>query len=314
MDFLSSKYGKQIEVLNSTIWENRVQGPKIMEWLDNFDDDNEKYYALYMLSRLMYFSSSSIRNLLKALYRDLYRYPIIEQIRKDNNNTLDPNIIEPSFAKELMATRFLGVGNPSESGVHLLYYFRQENKIPKNLFINTDDIVEYDENGNCKLRDAYKDVKHYVFIDDLCGSGDQATSNTSNVKRCVQHLRNIVKDAKISYFMIFGMSKGIQVIRNSGLYNQTNAVVELDESYRCFSEQSRFFDDDKYKRAEAKSIAYKHGYKLMGGYPQLSLGFGDCQLLLSMRHNTPDNTLPIIWYDEDNTIWKPIFKRYNKVY
>ena len=192
MDFLYSKYGKQIEVLNSTIWENRVQGPKIMEWLDNFDDDNEKNYALYMLSRLMYFSSSSIRNLLKALYRDLYRYPIIEQIRKDNNNTLDPNIIEPSFEKELMATRFLGVGNPSESGVHLLYYFRQENKIPKDLFINTDDVVEYDENGNSKLRDSYKDVKHYVFIDDLCGSGKQATSNDSNDKRCVQHLRNIV--------------------------------------------------------------------------------------------------------------------------
>ena len=212
-----------------------------------------------------------------------------------------------------MATRFLGVGNPSESGVHLLYYFRQENKIPKDLFINTDDVVEYDENGNGKLRDSFKDVKHYVFIDDLCGSGKQATSNDSNVKRCVQHLRNIVKDAKISYFMIFGMSKGIKVIRDSGLYNQANAVVELDESYRCFSEQSRFFDDDKYKRAEAKSIAYKHGYKLMG-HPQISLGFGDCQLLLSMHHNTPDNTLPIIWYDEDNTIWKPIFKRYNKVY
>ena len=297
MDFLSSKYGKQIEVLNSTIWENRVQGPKIMEWLDNFDDDNEKNYALYILSRLMYFSSSSIRNLLKALYRDLYRYPIIE----------------PLFKKELKTTRFLGVGNPSESGVHLLYYFRQENKIPKDLFINTDDVVEYDENGNSKLRDSYKDVKHYVFIDDLCGSGKQATSNDSNVKRCVQHLRNIVKDAEISYFMIFGMSKGIQVIRNSGLYNKANAVVELDESYRCFSEQSRFFDDDKYKRTEAKNIAYKHGYKLLQS-PQDSLGFGDCQLLLSMHHNTPDNTLPIIWYDEDNTIWKPIFKRYNKVY
>lgn len=313
MDFLSSKYGKQIEILNSTIWENRVQGPKIMEWLDNFDDDNEKNYALYMLSRLMYFSSSSIRNLLKALYRDLYRYPIIEQIRKDNNNTLDPYIIESSFKKELMATRFLGVGNPSENGVHLLYYFRQENKIPKDLFVNTDDIVEYDENGSSKLRDLYKDVKHYVFIDDLCGSGKQATSNDSNVKRCVQHLRNIVKDAKISYFMIFGMSKGIQVIRDSGLYNQANAVVELDESYRCFSEQSRFFNDDKYKRSEAKNIAYKHGHKLLQS-PQHSLGFGDCQLLLSMHHNTPDNTLPIIWYDEDNTIWKPIFKRYNKVY
>ena len=247
MDFLSSKYGKQIEVLNSTVWENRVQGPKIMEWLNNFDNDNEKKYALYLLSRLMYFSSSSIRNLLKALYRDLYRYPIIEQIRKDNNNTLDPNIIESSFKEELKATRFLGVGNPSESGVHLLYYFRQENKIPKDLFINTDDVVEYDEKGNYKLRDSYKDVKHYVFIDDLCGSGTQATSNDSNVKRCVQHLRNIAKGAEISYYMIFGMSKGIKVIRDSGLYNQANAVIELDKSYQCFSNQSRFFNDNEYK-------------------------------------------------------------------
>lgn len=145
MDFLNSKYGKQISVFNSTLWENRVQGPKILEWLDNFDDDNEKDYALYILSRLMYFGSSSIRNLLKALYRDLYRYPIINTIRRNNTDTLDSNIIEGLFLQELSATRFLGVGNPSESGVHLLYYFRQENKIPKDLFINTDDVIEYDD-------------------------------------------------------------------------------------------------------------------------------------------------------------------------
>lgn len=312
MDFLQSKYGKQIGVLNSTIWENRVQGPKIIEWLDNFDSIEEKKYALYMLSRLMYYSSSSIRNLLKALYRDLYRYPILQKIREENNDTIDSNIIEAAFERELNATRFLGVGNPSESGVHLLYYFRQENKIPKDLFINTDDVVEYSEDGRYRLRDAYKDVKHYVFIDDLCGSGKQATSNDSNVKRCVQHLRDVVKDARISYFMIFGMSKGIQVIRDSGLYNQADAVIELDESYRCFSEQSRFFDDETYKRLYARDIAYKYGCRLLPD--RHALGFGNCQLLLSMHHNTPDNTLPIIWFDEDNTVWKPIFKRYNKIY
>lgn len=312
MDFLNSKYGKQISVFNSTLWENRVQGPKILEWLDNFDDDNEKDYALYILSRLMYFGSSSIRNLLKALYRDLYRYPIISTIRRNNTDTLDSNIIEGLFLQELSATRFLGVGNPSESGVHLLYYFRQENKIPKDLFINTDDVIEYDDNGKAQLRSSFKDVKHYVFIDDVCGSGTQATSNDSNVKRCVQHLRSIVPDARISYFMIFGLSYGIQIVRNSGLYDYAEAVVELDDSYRCFSNQSRFFDDGDHELTEALQIAYKHGLKLVGH--QHALGFGNCQLLLSMHHNTPDNTLPIIWFDEDNSIWKPIFKRYNKVY
>lgn len=312
MDLLSSKYGQLINTLNSTIWENRTQGPKIVEWLSNFDNDDEKEIALHLLSRVMYFNSSCIRHLLKALYRDVYRYPIIKRIRESNNHTLDSAAIEPLFEQELRKTRFLGVGNPAESGVHLLYYFRQENRIPKDLFINTDDVIEYNEYGKCQLREAYKDVKHYVFIDDLCGSGQQATSDDSNVKRCVQHLRGIVQDATISYFMLFGMSKGIRVIDESGLYDQVHAVIELDESYQCFSEKSRFFDT-KEKKELSQQMAYKHGYKLMR-CSEYALGFGNCQLLLSMHHNTPDNTLPIIWYDEDNTVWKPIFKRYNKKY
>ncbi len=309
---LSSKYGKQIGVLNETIWENRALGPKVIDWLGNFDNDEEREYALYLLSRVMYFSSSCIRNLLKTLYRDLYRYPIIEKIRKENGDTLDSSFIEKEFNKVLQSTRFLGVGNPSESGVHLLYYFRQENNIPKDLFVNTDDIIEYDEIEGVRLRDNFKHVKHFVFIDDLCGSGQQATSNDSNVKRCVQHLHNVINDADISYLMIFGMSAGIRVIRESQLYDHVNAVVELDDSYRCFSKQSRFFDDEKYLCSFARDMAFKHGCKLVS-QPH-ALGYSDCQLLLSLHHNTPDNTLPIIWFDEDNTKWKPIFKRYNKKY
>ena len=45
-----------------------------------------------------------------------------------------------------------------------------------------------------------------------------------------------------------------------------------------------------------------------------ALGFGNNQLLISMHHNTPDNTLPIIWFDEDKSMWTPIFRRYNKNY
>lgn len=311
-DFLSSKYGKQIEVLNSTIWENRVQGPKIKDWLGNFDNDEEQKCALYLLSRMMYFGSSCIRNLLKTLYRDLYRYPIIQKIRQENGNTLDPVIIEKEFEKVLKSTRFIGVGNPSESGVHLLYYFRQENKISKDLFINTDDVIEFDEYGKATLRKAFRTVKNYVFIDDLCGSGTQATSNDSNVLRCVRNLRSVISNANISYFMLFGMSRGIKVVRESHLYDQVNAVVELDESYRCFSEQSRFFNSAEFSCSYAKDVAYKHGCKLMSHTN--ALGFSDSQLLLSMHHNTPDNTLPIIWYDENNDIWKPIFKRYHKKY
>lgn len=319
----------QIQVLNATLWENKALRPRVDEWLNNFKNTDERMYALYLLTRFMYFNSNNIRNLLKTIYRDLFRYPIIEEIRKKNHNTLEESIIEKAFKEELQATRFLGVGNPSESGVHLLYYFRQENKISKDLFVNTDDIIEYSSSGTPLLREKYKNVKRFVFIDDICGSGTQATSDDSNVKRCVGNIRNVAEESKIYYLMMFGLSRGISVVRSSGLYDNVEAVLELDDSYRCFSEGSRYFPIGSSDKATAKEIAYKYGYQLIkhiaiaSGYnspddqifaQKHALGFGDCQLLIGMHHNTPDNTLPIFWFDEDETQWMPIFKRYNKVY
>ena len=39
----------------------------------------------------------------------------------------------PRTARRMSATGFLGVATPSESGVHLLYYFRQENNLQKGI-------------------------------------------------------------------------------------------------------------------------------------------------------------------------------------
>ena len=71
------------------------------------------------------------QELMRVLFRDLYRYPIVEQIRKANNDTTNIDLINREFQDALDRTLFLGVGNPSESGCHLLYYFRQEMDYPR---------------------------------------------------------------------------------------------------------------------------------------------------------------------------------------
>jgi hypothetical protein len=247
-------YLQQVEILNSTLWEYKAMYPRINEWLNNFKEEKEKDYALYMLSRLMYFNANNIRYLLRALYRDLFRYPIIKKIRERNNNTIDEGVIEKAFQEELKTTRFLGVGNPSESGVHLLYYFRQENKIPKNLFVNTDDIIELDSRHNIKIRNEFKNVTRFIFIDDICGSGTQATGNDSNVKRCVTNLRGVITNAEISYLMLFGLTKGIKVVKDSNLYNNVEAVEILDETYQCFSDNSRYFNDGQHDKKKLMKL------------------------------------------------------------
>lgn len=317
----------KIKVLNETLWDNRALNPSVEKWLDNFADDKEKLHALYLLSKFLYFGAVPMRNLLKSLYRDLYRYPIIESIRLSNANTLDANIIEDKFKEEEKNTRFLGVGNPSESGAHLLYFFRQENRLSKKLFAYTDEVL--DRSGVTRLR--FPEVKHYVFIDDFCGSGSQATSET-NIKECVSEIRRMSTQCKISYLMLFATSNGVNNVKGSGLYDRVDAVVELDNTYKCFDANSRIFsqkEDFYFEKDFAKEFCHRLGRPLFRSINQkeghtgecleklsdiTALGWGDCQLLLGFFHNTPDNTLPIIWYDEDELPWFPIFKRYNKKY
>lgn len=327
----------KIDTLNGILWENRALRPSIDEWLKNFESDEEKEEALFLLSNCMYFSNASIRAILKALYRDKYRAPIIQQIREDKGGIIDDDIISEEFHNKLLKTRFLGVGNPSESGVHLLYYFRQENKIPRNLFIHTDDLIKPTETP--ELSEKCKDVEHVVFIDDLCGSGSQATRET-NVKRCVEKLRQLEHCPRISYLMLFGTKDGIKVVRDARLreggpklFDEVEAVMELNESYQCFGKDSRYFKHkSKEFKEKAREMSYKYGKMLIDKIvdrdysrkleekerqeliEHRALGFGDCQLLLALHHNTPNNTLPIIWFDEDDETWIPIFKRYNKVY
>src|SRR5258708_5734908 len=210
MDSLEQVFTAKIKTLHETVWERRATEPTITEWLDNFAAPNppaldERVHALFLLSNFMYFGSRQIRELLKALYRDLYRYPIIEAIRRANNDTLDSGLIDPLFISELRGTRFLGVGNPSESGCHLLYYFRQENSLSKDLFIHTHQVfTRAGGPGLSQLRDPA--VTRYVFIDDFCGSGKQGTEYSQDL---VEEIKRLKPNAFVAYYVLFATRKGI---------------------------------------------------------------------------------------------------------
>ena len=72
----------------------------------------------------MYFGIREMRELLKALYRDIYKYPIVERLRQSQADSLNCEHLKTLFEAERRQTRFLGVGNPSESGTHLLSRLR----------------------------------------------------------------------------------------------------------------------------------------------------------------------------------------------
>lgn len=300
---------RKLKVLNETVWEGRADAPRVNMWLENFEEvsvvtQDERLHALYLLRHFMYFGERQIRELLKSLYRDLYKYPIVAQIRKQNGNTIDALFILREFDKEMRKTRFLGMGNPSESGPHLLYPFRQENAIPPQLFIDASQISNLKESN---VKNA--DIIRYVFIDDICGSGVQAKAYSESLLGELKHLN---PNVHISYYLLFATSNGLKELRESQLFDEVECVYELDETFKCFSSPSRYFtpEHSEIDPTFAEAMCRKYGQRLN---PQDPLGGGDGQLLLGLHHNTPDNSLPIFWCGEPTaSAWVPIFRRYSK--
>lgn len=316
---------RKVKVLNETIWEHRANRPSIEKWLNNFCSPKEKTHALFLLSQFMYFGSFQMRELLKSLYRDLYKYPVVKKIRELNGDTMDAKFIINEFNLAQKQTRFLGIGNPSESGTHLLYFFRQENKLPKDLFINTHEIFVEDSTGKKSLKN--ENIKHYVFIDDFCGSGSQATNYSEDL---IDDIKKLDSAIETSYLMLFATKSGSEEVAKNTSFDSVFSVVELDESFKYFHTNSRYFKNlsTHIDQSFLQSMCEKYGLELIKNLcqadysePDLSdiadankLGFNDSQLLIGFHHNTPDNTLPVIWYDEDPNKWFPVFKRYNKIY
>lgn len=323
---LREEFEEKIMNLDELLWNKNFDNRKINRWLSNFKNEKEQIHALQLLTKFIYFNSVQVRNLLVSLYRDIYKYNKIENIRIRLKNSTNFTKLNNLFLEEQKKTLFLGIGNPSESGTHMLYYFRQENGLSKKLFANVHDIfnrkILFKKN---KLK--YPKVNHYVFIDDFCGSGSQAKQYSKNV---VEEIKASNPNVTVDYYMLVATDHGLNEV-NKTKFDNVEAVFILDNSFKAFSKNSRIYKnaDPLISKNFAENFCSIYGKYLMHNYwfnegikgkklnayaDICKLGYNDCQLLIGFHHNVPDNVLPIIWYDEKTIKWNPIFKRYNKKY
>jgi hypothetical protein len=307
-DFKDSLLNK-LKTLDETIWERKVSRQNISAWLNNFNNDHH-LPVLFLLRQMMYFGKKEIDELLKSTFRDLYKYPIIEEIRKNNFDTTDVTFINSEFQKELRKTRFVSLGNVSESSTHFFYPFRQVNNLQtSNIFISSDvifpNLISNPKNKPILAKNL-KNVTRYIFFDDLCGGGTQAVMYS---KKIVNQLKSTNPNIIVDYYSLLATTEGLNYIKNNADYNRVACIFELDDTFKCFSDTSRYFIDDKIEKLSTKEICEFYGSQIFPGHP---LGYDGCQLLLAFFHNTPDNSLPIFWSNKGT--WEPIFKRIDKNY
>lgn len=313
MELSQTKLNK-IKLLNELIWENKVKDANIRNWIEGISQSRSLSSdclesLLCALGNFIYFPDSLIREMLRSLFRDIYKKSIIEDIRNSSGGCFDKIMIATQINEKLDKTRFLGVGNPSESGPHLLYLFRQENNLFTNSFISMDEAFYYEIlNGNGQVRLRNPNIENYIFIDDFCGSGTQAKDRLKDYVELLKHLKS---DCRCCYYCLVGTLEGLDLVRTQTKLDSVEAVIELDNSFKIFSDDSRILidEEDVDRKPTLKAICddFAQHFGINAPY-----GFSDGEQLIGFHHNTPDNTLPLFWWN-DRRYLSPIFKRHQKM-
>jgi len=307
----------KLRTLVNHAWDREVDWHEIEAWASNFSGeflsaDEEQVHALLGLTAFVYFSRRMVREMLRALFRDRFEAKLIQRLRRANGNTRDALFLRTLFQGQMSVTRFIGVGNPSESGAHLLYFFRQINRISKNNFADIAGAFEpYDDGGVIKLRPRDPTIRRFVFFDDLIGSGTQASSYLSNQLAAIRAHDPTIE---LCFLSLFATTVGLRVLNRPALFNgRAECLFELDKTYRAFSKVSRYFRGAPswFDRKKLFQVAVGYGKKVK---PRIPLGYKRGQLLLGFSYNTPDNVPPIFWYDGKRLPWNPVFMRYEKIY
>ncbi|HFS7497182.1 hypothetical protein KPE82_08135 [Acinetobacter baumannii] len=317
-------YFTKLQLLSQNVWDYACERPQINKWLSQFNgqvltSEEEQKYMICALSKFMYFSQRMVREMLISLYRDYVRSSIIQKIRKENSDTRDLENLNGLYQQDLKNTLFIGVGNPAESGAHLLYIFRQVNDLEKDLFSDLHGAfdIKSSQDGdipNWTLREKYSNVKRLIFFDDFVGGGTQASRYLA---KPFLSIRKNYPSLEITFISLFSTTDGLKRLNEPSIFDgKAICLFELDETFKSCSEKSRYFEHTKewFEIEKFKSIVQHYGNDL---YPDGPLGHSNCELLIGFSHNTPNNTLPVFWkngYTTDNTIWHPIFARFDKNY
>jgi len=261
----------------------RISEEQVRTWLEQFGDVGDQRLMFEILRHVRFYTADNIRAKMREAHVVVVR-GLVQRIEREKRKRSDVLISYlDSFGK---------------SGAYYAKLYADENDIYVANIIEPAKLVS--------VAATKTDTQVIVFIDDFIGTGSQACENFRKLN--AEHgefLRSL--DVRMYFVSISGFATAqnnvIKVLEELGLPISVHLCDPLDESAKCFSEESRVFSSvaDKLK---AKEIVDRYSLRLGSSFPQ---DYGQRQGAVVFENSCPNTTLPILWSESSN--WIPIFKR-----
>lgn len=217
---------RTIKMLNESLWEGRLARVDVANWLSQFDQSRQRE-CLALLPDLVYFGNAEMQELMTALFRDLYKYPVMQSIRRKNKKITNSESIHREFRIVLDGTRFLAIGNPVTGFNTLFHYPVLENNLANSSFIHSHEILRKDHTvRGAALRNP--DIRRYVFIDDVCEASSDTPSSLQNV---IADIKAVDSTVIVGYSSLIATAEGLERVLAETAVDSADCVMNIDSSY-----------------------------------------------------------------------------------
>ena len=312
-------------------YHNFYPGMRFVEslavWLDQFRTTEERNLAYTLVrDRLVFVSDEEIAHFVSMVFPDLIRPRIVRKLSRELART-EGDLVSareaPEYRTLLRRTLFLGMSD----GARVDSFRRFNSRISHEQVYPTCDLASRKcEDLLRKLHEALEangvlpvPAKPYfrvlVLMDDFSASGFTCKSKLTRVlDDLVDPTKDIQKlirldDLQIHVVQYIATETALNRIRESVREWSLSHRQPMDlsvEAVQLLPESVRV-DTCSQPRLESLLRSYydpaieTEDY-LKGAHSRPFLGFDECSLPVVLGHNTPNDSLPILWFDERHSV------------
>lgn len=302
-DFSSYALEKVYFYIESGFW-SKPSVNQLHNWLNNFETSEEKYCALKLLDRFVYYSEDDIIHLIQYGINEKIVKRHILSLEQENGFSLSNDEIIAKKKEFLENTFFvpLNTGNLSQSSLTITRYLTIDLGVCETKILDTS-----------KLKtDFLKKCKNLIILDDFVGSGKQISdfwnyekANLDGVDIPFNELKTKFPNIELEYFCLVCTNEGYDNFKfdyEMGKRNDLRVTFSelLPNKFKIFGEDSVYFDSDEldYCKDILQNLCAKHNIPF--------LGYQSLDYAIAFHHSIPDCSLPLFYIN--TTSWSNLFR------
>ena len=308
----------------------------LARWLYQFPPDKRMAAYEFVKGKLLFITRAQMEQIVSVAYEDHVVPILTDQVAAESDGRFRPwEVQEISSSREFEALHnqclFMGMSD----GSHIDEFRRSNERIDHEQVTRTHEI---NRARASKLRDSLKSrmkrlgtgpvyFRNVFLIDDFTASGTSYLNDSDppRLKGKIASFYNAILDGEDPlhglvnlddlrvYVILYVATEGaVKTLRSRCTKHLKRVQFEivpihvLSESVKFDAGKNREFEElmDKF---EWRDMVDKHWKE--GGTQDPKLGFADCALQLILYHNTPNNSLPILYRNDRKPDFKGLFPR-----